>query len=57
MVMLAEYGSMSLAEVLAPAMEMAEGYPIEAGAAGSMRSNRRADSGMDLLPGGLFHSP
>ncbi len=29
MTMLAEYGSMSLAEVLAPAMEMAEGYPIE----------------------------
>ena len=28
MVMLAEYGSMSLAQVLAPAMEMAEGYPI-----------------------------
>lgn len=30
MVMLAEYGTMSLKEVLAPAMEMAEGYPIEA---------------------------
>lgn len=30
MVMLAEYGTMSLADVLAPAMEMAEGYPIEA---------------------------
>ena len=30
MVMLAEFGTMSLAEVLAPAMEMAEGYPIEA---------------------------
>jgi gamma-glutamyltranspeptidase/glutathione hydrolase len=29
MVMLAEYGKLSLAEVLAPAMEMAEGYPIE----------------------------
>jgi gamma-glutamyltranspeptidase/glutathione hydrolase len=32
MVMLAEYGSLSLAEVLAPAIEMAEGYPIEASA-------------------------
>ena len=41
LVMLAEYGSMSLAQVLAPAMEMAKGYPIESGAAGSMRSNRR----------------
>ncbi|EAQ97103.1 gamma-glutamyltransferase family protein [Congregibacter litoralis] len=29
MVMLAEYGRLSLAEVLAPSMEMAEGYPIE----------------------------
>jgi gamma-glutamyltranspeptidase/glutathione hydrolase len=27
--MLAEYGTMSLAEVLAPAMQMAEGYPME----------------------------
>jgi gamma-glutamyltranspeptidase/glutathione hydrolase len=29
MVMLAEYGTLSLADVLAPAMQMAEGYPIE----------------------------
>ncbi|MDG2090845.1 MAG: gamma-glutamyltransferase [Gammaproteobacteria bacterium] len=29
MVMLAEYGSMSLAQVLAPSIEMALGYPIE----------------------------
>ena len=29
LVMLAEYGSMSLTDVLAPAMELAEGYPIE----------------------------
>jgi len=29
MVMLAEYGTLSLAEVLAPAMEMVQGYPIE----------------------------
>jgi len=29
MTMLAEYGTMSLKEVLAPAMEMATGYPIE----------------------------
>jgi gamma-glutamyltranspeptidase/glutathione hydrolase len=29
MVMLAEYGTMSLAEVLAPSIEMAEGYPVE----------------------------
>jgi gamma-glutamyltranspeptidase/glutathione hydrolase len=30
MTMLAEYGTMSLAEVLEPAIEMADGYPIEA---------------------------
>ena len=30
MTMLAEYGTMSLAEVLAPAIEMADGYPMEA---------------------------
>src|SRR4051812_19926030 len=30
MTMLAEYGTMSLAQVLAPAIQMAEGYPIEA---------------------------
>ena len=29
MVMLAEYGKLSLAEVLEPSMQMAEGYPIE----------------------------
>lgn len=31
--MLAEYGTLPLAEVLAPAIEMADGYPIEASAA------------------------
>ncbi len=34
--MLAEYGTMSLAEVLAPAIQMAEGYAIEAQAADAM---------------------
>ncbi len=33
LVMLAEYGTMSLAQVLAPAIEMADGYPMEAQAA------------------------
>ncbi len=33
MTMLAEYGTMSLAQVLAPAIQMADGYPIEASAA------------------------
>jgi gamma-glutamyltranspeptidase/glutathione hydrolase len=34
--MLAEYGTMSLKEVLSPAMQMAEGYPIEAQTANSI---------------------
>ncbi len=40
MVMLAEYGTMSLAQVLAPAIQMAEqGYPIEAQAANAIQQN------------------
>ena len=41
MVMLAEYGSMSLAEVLKPSMEMAEGYPIEAQAANAIEEDKK----------------
>ena len=40
MVMLAEYGTMSLKEVLAPAMQLAEGYPIEAQTANSIETNK-----------------
>jgi gamma-glutamyltranspeptidase/glutathione hydrolase len=40
MVMLAEYGTLSLAEVLAPAMQMAKGYPIEKSQADNMESRR-----------------
>jgi len=36
MTILAEYGTMSLAQVLAPAIEMADGYPIEAQTANSI---------------------
>lgn len=39
-VMLAEFGTLSLAEVLAPAIELADGYPIEAQAADSMERFR-----------------
>jgi len=40
MVMLAEYGKLSLADVLAPAMQMAEGYPIEQSQADNMERRR-----------------
>ncbi len=38
--MLAEFGTLSLAEVLEPAMQMAEGYPIEAQTANSIERNK-----------------
>ncbi|MGD8868768.1 MAG: gamma-glutamyltransferase, partial [Gemmatimonadales bacterium] len=40
MTMLAEYGTLSLAEVLEPAIQMADGYPIEAQAANSIERNK-----------------
>src|SRR5438477_9138500 len=39
--MLANYGTMSLKEVLAPAMQLAAGYPIEAETANSMERNKK----------------
>jgi gamma-glutamyltranspeptidase / glutathione hydrolase len=41
MVMLAEYGTMSLAQVLAPSIEMADGYPIDAETANRIESGKR----------------
>lgn len=41
MTMLAEYGTMSLKEVLAPAMQLAEGYPIEKQTADMMERNKK----------------
>jgi len=40
MTMLAEYGTMSLKQVLAPAMQLAEGYPIEAQTANSIERGK-----------------
>src|SRR6056297_2375981 len=40
MQMVAEYGRLSLAEVLAPAIEMADGYPIEKAQADNMERRR-----------------
>src|SRR6476619_1346351 len=39
--MLAEYGTMSLKQVLAPAMELAAGYPIEAQTAESIEAGKK----------------
>src|SRR4030042_7164034 len=39
-VMLAEFGTMSLKEVLAPALQMADGYPIEEELAGSIERGK-----------------
>ena len=40
MTMLAEFGTMSLAQVLAPAIQLADGYPIEAQTADSIETNK-----------------
>lgn len=39
--MLAEFGTMSLKDVLAPAMQLAEGYPIEAQTANAMERGKK----------------
>lgn len=39
--MLAKYGTMSLKQILAPAMQLAAGYPIEAQTANSMERNKK----------------
>ncbi|HEV8583231.1 MAG TPA: gamma-glutamyltransferase [Thermoanaerobaculia bacterium] len=41
LVMLAEYGKLSLAEVLAPAIQMADGYPIEAQLADTIERQKK----------------
>ncbi len=41
MVMLAEYGTMSLKQVLQPAIEMADGYPMEAQAANTIEHYKK----------------
>jgi gamma-glutamyltranspeptidase/glutathione hydrolase len=41
LVMLAEYGKLSLADVLGPAIQMADGYPIEAQLIGRIQAERQ----------------
>ncbi len=55
MVMLAEYGKLSLADVLAPAIALADGYPIEAQLADRIEADKArlkqwADSRRIMLP-------
>ncbi|MFN2387522.1 MAG: gamma-glutamyltransferase family protein [Thermoanaerobaculia bacterium] len=71
MTMLAEYGKLSLSEVLAPAIELADGYPIEQQLVGSITRTRARlmewpDSRRVMLPmpgdrppeaGSLFRQP
>jgi gamma-glutamyltranspeptidase/glutathione hydrolase len=67
MTMLAEYGTMSLKDVLAPAIEMADGYPIEAQLIGTVNreKNRIKDWPYSralfldhpLQPGEIFKQP
>jgi len=73
MVMLAEYGTMSLGAVLAPAIQMADGYPIEAELVHTIEHNQAKlaewkDSRRVMLPhpgtpheapypGEMFHQP
>ena len=57
LVMLAEYGRLSLGEVLAPAIELADGYPMEAQTATLIERNKRKlkewpDSARVMLPHG-----
>lgn len=57
LVMLAEYGRLSLADVLAPAIDMADGYPIEAQVIGRITAERKRieewpHSKAVFLPGG-----
>ncbi len=41
LVMLAEYGKLSLKDVLEPSIQMAEGYPMEAGTASRIERNKK----------------
>ena len=70
MVMLAEYGRLSLAEVLEPAIQMADGYPIEAQAVRRIETGRNEiaewpysravflpNDGEPPVPGQIFRQP
>ena len=55
--MLAEYGTLSLAEVLAPAIEMADGYPIEAQTADQIERHKALLKQWKYSPGVFLTHP
>jgi gamma-glutamyltranspeptidase/glutathione hydrolase len=58
LVMLAEYGTMSLEQVLAPALQMAEdGYPMEAQLANTIQSNAARIKGWEYSPAVFLTHP
>ena len=57
MTMLAEYGTMSLAEVLGPAIEMADGYPMEAELVQHHRALQGQDRAVAVLQAHPAHPP
>jgi gamma-glutamyltranspeptidase/glutathione hydrolase len=57
MTMLAEYGTMSLREVLAPAIQMADGYPIEAQTANSIERQKAEIKKWKYSPAVLLTHP
>ena len=57
MVMLAEYGTLSLAEVLEPAIQMADGYPIEASQANNMERRKEIGTMKAIGAASLCRTP
>ncbi|MDQ3223612.1 MAG: gamma-glutamyltransferase, partial [Gemmatimonadota bacterium] len=57
MTMLAEYGTLSLGEVLAPAIQMADGYPIEAQTANSIEREKEQIKQWKYSPGVYLPHP
>ena len=57
MVMLTEFGTLSLAQVLAPAIAMADGYAIEAQAANAIERQKARDQEVEVLAGRLPAAP
>jgi gamma-glutamyltranspeptidase/glutathione hydrolase len=55
--MLAEYGTLSLAEVLAPAIQMADGYPIEAETANYIERQKQQIKQWKYSPGVYLPHP